>query len=182
MMTDFGKPGTANEARAGKRPRSSISSTIAVERGKPIDVPGGAGGSRIIMGAFFSVFNRIEYGLDLAHAVDAERIDAQNEPKGPLIVEDARIAPAVLSELERRGHALDRKGEYDIRPRVQAAGFRTSEERLKDAVSDPRTDAGSLAQRARRCRGRLGGRDGRGGRLHDALPDAHYVEIDGGRT
>jgi gamma-glutamyltranspeptidase/glutathione hydrolase len=146
-MTDFGDPGTANEALAGKRPRSSMSPMIAVENGRPIDVTGGAGGSRIIMGAFFSVLNRIEYGLDLAHAVDAERIDAQGEPGGPLIVEDGRIDPAVLAELESRGHTLDRQGEYSDRPRVQAAGYEHSHGRTKDAVSDSRTEAGSYAQR-----------------------------------
>jgi gamma-glutamyltranspeptidase / glutathione hydrolase len=146
-MTDFGSPGSANESRGGKRPRSSMSPTIAVEGGRPIDVTGGAGGSRIVMGAFFSVLNRIEYGLDLAHAVDAERIDAQQEPAGSLLVEDGRIDAAVLAELERRGHKLQRLGEYDTRPRVQAAGFAGSHGRLKDAVSDSRTEAGSFAQR-----------------------------------
>jgi gamma-glutamyltranspeptidase/glutathione hydrolase len=148
-LTDFGAPGSANEARGGKRPRSSMSPTIAVQGGRPIVVAGGAGGSRIIMGTFFAVLNRIEFGLPLARAVDAARIDAQREPAGATFVEDARIDPAVIAELERRGHTFERLGEYGIRPRIQAAGYRTPWGRLKDAVSDPRTDAGSLAQRFR---------------------------------
>jgi gamma-glutamyltranspeptidase / glutathione hydrolase len=146
-LTDFGDAGTANEARAGKRPRSSMSPTIAVERGRPIAVTGGAGGSRIIMGTFFSVFNRIEYGLDLAHAVDAERLDAQQAPAGPILLEDARIDPAVIAELERRGHEFTREGEYGARPRVQAAGYARNRGRLKEAVTDPRSEAGSVAER-----------------------------------
>lgn len=75
-MTDFGDPGTANEPRAFKRPRSSMSPIIAVRGGKPIAVTGGAGGSTIIMGTFWTLLNRLELGQDLAHAVDGPRIDA----------------------------------------------------------------------------------------------------------
>jgi gamma-glutamyltranspeptidase / glutathione hydrolase len=101
------------------------------------------------MGVTLSVINRLDFGLDIAHAVDAERIDAQQEPAGPMLVEDARIDPAVLAELERRGHTLTREGEYAERPRVQAAGYAHPWGRWKLAVSDPRSDAGSLAQRHR---------------------------------
>ena len=147
-MTDFGLPGTANEARAFKRPRSSMSPTIATEGGRPISATGGAGGSRIIMGTLFSLLNRIEYGLDLAHAVDAERIDAQQAPVGPILIEDARVAPALVADLGSRGHAFTREGEYALRPRVQAAGYRSAHGGpLKDAVLDPRAEAGSLAER-----------------------------------
>ena len=149
-MTDFGDPGTANEARGGKRPRSSMSPTIAVSNGRPLVVTGGAGGSRIIMGAMFAVLNRIEYGLDLAHAVDAERLDAQAAPAAPILVEESRLAPGVLADLEARGHTFTAEGEYAERPRVQAAGFAKPQGRRKLAVSDSRTDAGSLAQRRRR--------------------------------
>jgi gamma-glutamyltranspeptidase/glutathione hydrolase len=146
-MTDFGKPGTANEARAFKRPRSSMSPTIATEAGRPIVVTGGAGGSRIVMGALFTTLDRIEYGLDLAHSVDAERLDAQNAPEQPVFIEGGRVAAPVIAELERRGHTFLNEGEYNVRPRVQAAGFVSDHGRLKQAVSDSRTEAGSLAQR-----------------------------------
>jgi len=149
-MTDFGDPGTANEARGGKRPRSSMSPTIAVSNGRPLVVTGGAGGSRIIMGALFAVLNRIEFGLDLAHAVDAERLDAQAAPAAPILVEESRLAPGVLADLQGRGHTFTPEGEYAERPRVQAAGFAKPKGERKLAVSDPRTEAGSLAQRRRR--------------------------------
>ena len=108
-------------------------------------VTGGAGGSRIIMGALLTTLNRLEFSLDVAQAVDAERLDAQ---ASPVLIEDARVDPAVIAELERRGHTFRREGEYAIRPRVQAAGARLRG-RAKDAVSDPRTESGSLAERRR---------------------------------
>jgi gamma-glutamyltranspeptidase/glutathione hydrolase len=147
-LTDFGAPGTANEARAGKRPRSSMSPTIATREGRPILVTGGAGGSRIIMGVLLTALNRLEFGLDIAHAVDAERLDAQQGLEGPVLIEDARIDPAVLTELERRGHTFTREGEYAERPRVQAAGYAEARGSRKEAVTDPRSpEAGSLAER-----------------------------------
>jgi len=148
-LTDFGDPGTANQARAGKRPRSSMSPTIAVSNGRPLVVTGGAGGSRIIMGAMLAVLNRIEFGLDLARAVDAERVDAQAAPEGPILIEEARLAAGVLADLQARGHVFAGEGEYAERPRVQAAGYAKPRGERRLAVSDPRTDAGSLAQRRR---------------------------------
>ena len=99
------------------------------------------------MGVVETVLNKLAFGLDLAHAVDAERIDAQQEMEGPMLIEEARIDPAVIADLERRGHKLDRQGEYSDRPRVQAAGYAGRNGREKLAVSDPRSDAGSFAQR-----------------------------------
>ena len=149
-LTDFGDPGTANAARAGKRPRSSMSPTIVVEDGRPVVVTGGAGGSRIIMGVLFTVLNRVEYGLDLPRAVDAERLDAQAVPDDPILIEGARLAPGVLSDLRRRGHKFEGEGEYADSPRIQAAGYRGAAGGLtKDAVSDSRSEDGSLAQRSR---------------------------------
>jgi gamma-glutamyltranspeptidase/glutathione hydrolase len=124
-----------------------MSPTIVARGNRPIIVTGGAGGSRIIMGVVETVLNKLAFGLDLAHAVDAERIDAQAEPKDPMLIEDARIDPAVIKELEDRGHKLDPQGEYSERPRVQAAGYAGPHGREKLAVSDPRSDAGSLAER-----------------------------------
>ena len=142
-LTDFSDPGSANEPRGGKRPRSSISPTIVVEGGRPALAVGGAGGVRIIMGSLFAVVNRIDFGQDVAHAVDGERIDA-NGPR--LTIEDRRVAPTALTDLQVRGHALAGVGEYDARPRVQAVGVdpRTG---LGLGVSDPRADFGTLANR-----------------------------------
>jgi len=149
-LTDFGDPGTANAARAGKRPRSSMSPTIVVEDGRPVVVTGGAGGSRIIMGVLFTVLNRVEYGLDLPRAVDAERLDARAVPDDPILIEGARLAPGVLADLKRRGHKFEGEGEYADSPRIQAAGYRGAASGLtKDAVSDSRSENGSVAQRSR---------------------------------
>jgi gamma-glutamyltranspeptidase/glutathione hydrolase len=143
-LTDFSEPGAANEPEGGKRPRSSISPTIVVEGGEPLLVTGAAGGSTIIEGTLLSVVNTVDYGLDPARAVDAERIDAS--VPDTLTIEDGRVSPVVQNELADRGHALEREGEYADLPRVQAAGTDLETgERL--AATDPRSgEPASLGQ------------------------------------
>jgi gamma-glutamyltranspeptidase/glutathione hydrolase len=141
-LTDFGGPGTANEAEGGKRPRSSMSPTLVAKKGEPVLVTGGAGGVRIIMGVMHAVVNTIDFNMDIAHAIDAERMDAVRGL--PLEIEDVRVSEDDLSELARRGHELIRLGEYGIRPRVQAAAV--VKHRVREAVSDPRTVDGSVGQ------------------------------------
>jgi gamma-glutamyltranspeptidase/glutathione hydrolase len=143
-LTDFSAAGTANEPRAGKRPRTSMSPTIVVEGGRPILVTGGAGGSRIIMGALQTILRRVDYGEDLAHTVDAERWDDQGT--STLSIEDGRVDPAALASLQARGWTLDRLGEYGVRPRVQVAGVEPGTGR-KAAASDSRSDRAALVQR-----------------------------------
>lgn len=135
-LTDFDDPGTANEPEPGKRPRSSISPTIVVEDGKPILVVGGAGGSQIIMGVLHAIVNKVDFGMDVAHAVDSERLDAQLPPD--LILEDGRVFATEEAELVARGHVVVPEGEYAELPRVQAAGMDPETgERL--AITDPRS-------------------------------------------
>jgi gamma-glutamyltranspeptidase/glutathione hydrolase len=141
-LTDFSGPGTANEPAPGKRPRSSMSPTIVVRDRRPEMVVGGAGGARIIMGVLESILQKVDFGQDLPHALDAERLD--NLGSGRLNIEDARVDPGVLAELEARGHTLVREGEYGPRPRVQAAG-EAADGRTRTAASDSRSDRGSYA-------------------------------------
>jgi gamma-glutamyltranspeptidase/glutathione hydrolase len=142
-LTDFGDPGSANEPGPFRRPRSSMSPTIVVDGRTPILVTGAAGGARIIMGVVDTVLGVVDVGYGIAEAVDAERTD---DPTGTMTIEDVRVGADVLDQLTARGHVLKRVGEYDIRPRVQAAGVdpRTG---LRSAVSDSRTDYAALAQR-----------------------------------
>jgi gamma-glutamyltranspeptidase/glutathione hydrolase len=141
-LTDFTGPGTANQPAPGKRPRSSMSPTIVTRGGRPILVTGGAGGSRIIVGVFDAVFNVLEFGMDAPHALDAPRADDQGT--STMRIEDGRLDPGVVGDLEGRGWTVIRQGEYArSNTREQAAGVLPGGMRF--AVSDPRSDDGSLA-------------------------------------
>jgi gamma-glutamyltranspeptidase/glutathione hydrolase len=127
-----------------------MSPEIVVQGGQPALVTGGAGGARIIMGVLLQILGTVDYGLSLPQAIDAERLD--NQGGATINIEEARVDPAQLAALAARGHRLAREGEYGPRPRVQSAGVdpRTG---VRTAVSDSRSDRGSVAERARRGRG-----------------------------
>ncbi len=142
-LTDFSGPGTANEPAPGKRPRSSINPTIVVQDKAPVLVAGAAGGSTIIMGPTLAVIDTIDFGMTLPQAVDAERFDDQGTNK--LTIEDTRFSPSVLSQLTATGYTLSKSGEYGPVPRMQLAGLTPGPSGTATAVSDSRSDRGSLA-------------------------------------
>jgi gamma-glutamyltranspeptidase/glutathione hydrolase len=136
-LTDFTGSGTANEPEPGKRPRSSISPTIVARNGKPVLVVGGAGGPQIIMGSLLAIVNTVDFGLDPARAIDAERLDAQSGTK--ITLEQGRVTPQAQAELIARGHTIERReGEYAKLPRVQSAGI-DPETGEHLAATDPRS-------------------------------------------
>jgi gamma-glutamyltranspeptidase/glutathione hydrolase len=143
QLTDFDDPGTANEPAPGKRPRSSMSPVILVEAGRPALVAGAPGGLRIPMGVATVISNVVDFGMDPALAVDAARVEA--ERCCAIELEDARVPDREERELVRRGHTIDRRGEYHplFVPLVQVAGIRPDGRRF--AASDPRYDRGDAA-------------------------------------
>jgi gamma-glutamyltranspeptidase/glutathione hydrolase len=142
-LTDFSGPGTANEPAPGKRPRSSINPTIVVQNGAPVLVAGAAGGSTIIMGPTLAVIDTVDFGMTLPQAVDAERFDDQGTNK--LMIEQPRFTPSVLAQLTSEGYTLAPQGEYEAAPRMQLAGLAPGPSGVATAVSDSRSDRGSLA-------------------------------------
>lgn len=151
QLLDFGSPGTANEAEGGKRPRSSMSPTIVVKDRTPVLVTGGAGGTFIPMGVVHSILNVVDFGMDIAHAVDAPRSQEFSLAGGAegcqLCLEDGRVAPEVIEELQARGHSVAVRGEYSPSlPHVGSAGIDPTTG-LRLVVSDPREEWGAAAQR-----------------------------------
>ena len=150
-----------------------MSPSIVVREGRPSFVVGGAGGPTIPMGVTMAVSNFVDYGMDIAHAMDAARIsepdcsrDVQVDPwrtDPPLLgcrmwLEDGRIFDEVEADLIARGHQLVRRStggnlywgheflptEYHLGPILQAAGYDFKSDRYI-AASDPRSDCGAAA-------------------------------------
>ena len=141
QLTDFDEPGSANEPRPGKRPRSNMSPVIVVEDGRPALVLGAPGGPRIPMGVATVISNVIDFGMDPALAVDAARLDT--EKCCTVELEQHRVPAAERQDLLRRGHTITDRKEYHAQftPLVQATGIRPDGGRF--AVSDPRYDRGA---------------------------------------
>ena len=83
-LTDFNftpTQGTApdpNLPAAGKRPRSSMSPTIALRNGRPFVAVGAAGGATIITTVLGILVNRIDFGMTLPDALAAPRASQRN--------------------------------------------------------------------------------------------------------
>jgi len=78
-MTDFDFSGPApNVPEAGKRPRSSMSPTIAFKDGKPAFTVGSPGGATIITTVLQTIFNYVDLGMSMPDAVNAPRLSERN--------------------------------------------------------------------------------------------------------
>ena len=64
----------ANQSIGAKRPRSSMSPVIVLEKGKPIAAFGAAGGATIIGSSFQVLLNLFEHGMTMEKAVKAPRL------------------------------------------------------------------------------------------------------------
>ena len=140
-MTDFDGPGSANEARPGKKPRSSMSPVILFDGQRPELVLGASGGLRIPMGVVHVISNVVDHRMSPALAVDAARLDA--EQCCDVELEAERVPRPVREELSRRGHTIVDRGEYHpvSVPLVHVTGV--DREGRRFAVSDPRYQRGA---------------------------------------
>ena len=96
----------ANAVAPGKRPLSSMSPTIVLRDGKPFLSVGAAGGPTIITQTLQAIVNVIDFNMDVTTALRQPRIHHQWSPD--LLKIETSTSDAVLLELERRGHKLDR--------------------------------------------------------------------------
>ncbi|HEX2581274.1 MAG TPA: gamma-glutamyltransferase [Dongiaceae bacterium] len=115
-MDDFTvKPGTpnlfglvqgkANAIAPGKRPLSSMSPTIVTREGEPFLILGSPGGSRIITITLETAMNVIDYGMNIAEAVDAPRFHHQWLPD-TLAVEPGALGFDTARLLSQMGYQI----------------------------------------------------------------------------
>jgi gamma-glutamyltranspeptidase/glutathione hydrolase len=98
--------GEANAIAPGKRPLSSMSPTIVLDRdGKPMMTVGAAGGPKIITQVLLIVSNVIDLGDDLPRAMERPRFHHQWSPD-VLNIENT-FDPIMLEKLGSMGHKLD---------------------------------------------------------------------------
>ncbi|MBF2753667.1 MAG: gamma-glutamyltransferase [Gammaproteobacteria bacterium AqS3] len=95
----------ANSVQPGKRPLSSMTPTLVLNRdGLPVLVTGSPGGSFIITTVLQVLLNVLEHGMNLAEAVSAPRIHHQWKPD--MLFHERGVSPDTLKLLEGRGHTL----------------------------------------------------------------------------
>lgn len=128
----FGAVGGRNNlVEAQKRPLSSMSPTIVLEKGKPVLALGTPSGTRILTCVASVMLNYLEHGLDLWHSVAAVRYHHQWSPD-EIRVDSPGFHGSVSGRLEDMGYKINEK---NLGCKVQAVSYESSG---LHGVSDPR--------------------------------------------
>ena len=128
----FGLVGAESNAVAPrKRPLSSMSPTLVLEKSQPILTLGAAGGPTIITQVVCTAVRVLDDGLPLDKALAAPRLHHQWSPD-VLRIESA-TGPALLDDLRRRGHKLETTREMGA-----CNGIQRNPDGTLQAAGDPR--------------------------------------------
>ncbi|UCF48562.1 MAG: gamma-glutamyltransferase [Myxococcales bacterium] len=127
--------GARNLPGPWKRPVSTMSPTIVLEKGKPALCVGASGGSRIVTATQQVAMNVLLHGMNAGEAVAAPRIHHQGIPDALRVEKVAPLDPALQDALRARGHQI--KPIHNVAT-VQAIQIEHARERRLRAASDPR--------------------------------------------
>ena len=133
-----------NSLRGNKRPRTTLTPSLAFKHGEPYLAFGTPGGDSQDQWTLNFWLNHVHFGLDLQAAIDAPTWHTTHFPSsfypreshpGEVVVE-GRLGESVVSELEERGHRIVVEADWAL-GRVSAAGVDFETGMLK-AASNPR--------------------------------------------
>jgi gamma-glutamyltranspeptidase / glutathione hydrolase len=107
-------PGLPNTLAPGKRPRTTLSPTLALRGGEPYLAFGTPGGDQQDQWSLGFFLNHVQYGMNLQEAIDAPAFHTRHFPSSfypresfPLAVDvEERAGQAVIAGLTRRGHRV----------------------------------------------------------------------------
>jgi gamma-glutamyltranspeptidase/glutathione hydrolase len=113
-------PGHPNQIAPHKRPRITLTPTLALRDGKPwlvFSTPGGDTQDQTLLQIFLNV---VEFGMNPQEAVEAPRFNSEamyssfdNHGDQPLTLDvEKRFEEAVLAALRARGHKLQVGGDW----------------------------------------------------------------------
>ncbi len=113
-------PGHPNQLALHKRPRITLTPTLALKDGKPwlvFSTPGGDSQDQTLLQIFLNV---VEFGMNPQEAVESPRFNSEamyssfdDHRDRPLALDlEKRIAQAVLDQLQARGHRLVMGGDW----------------------------------------------------------------------
>lgn len=106
--------GEANALEPGKRPRSTLQSTLVMKDSQPFMITGSPGGDDQVMITLQTLVNVIDFGMNIQQAIEAPRWSTRSFPASPfphtmvpgdLAVEE-RVPETTQKELIARGHKL----------------------------------------------------------------------------
>ena len=145
-------PGEANALEPGKRPRSTLQSTLVMKDGEPYAILGSPGGDDQIMRTMQTLLNMVEFGMNVQQAIEAPRWSTRSFPASPFphtmypgdLSVEARIAAEVREGLEAKGHMLQVRPGWSLG--ANAAIVVDHENAVLAAGVDPRTEGYAWAK------------------------------------
>ncbi|MBI3263646.1 MAG: gamma-glutamyltransferase [Acidobacteria bacterium] len=107
-------PGETNALEPGKRPRSTLQSTLVMKDGQPFMVLGSPGGDDQIMRTMQTLINMVDFGMNVQQAIEAPRWATRSFPASPFphtmypgdLSVESRVPESVQKELLAKGHKL----------------------------------------------------------------------------
>jgi gamma-glutamyltranspeptidase/glutathione hydrolase len=146
-------PGEPRSLEPGKRPRSTLQSTLVMKEGQPWLITGSPGGDDQIPRTVQTLLNMIDFGMNVQQAIEAPRWSTRSfassvfphnmERPGELSVE-SRIPDAVQKALQAKGHKLQAAGAWSLGSNAAIAiDPRTG---VLSAGADPRVEAYAWAR------------------------------------
>jgi gamma-glutamyltranspeptidase / glutathione hydrolase len=139
--------GEANALEPGKRPRSTLQSTLVMKDGQPFMITGSPGGDDQVMITLQTLVNVIDFGMNVQQAIEAPRWSTRSFPSSPfphtmvpgaMSVEE-RIPEATQKELIARGHKLQVASPWSLAS--SAAILIDAKAGVLSAGADPRVEA-----------------------------------------
>jgi gamma-glutamyltranspeptidase/glutathione hydrolase len=106
--------GEANALEPGKRPRSTLQSTLIMKDGQPYAILGSPGGDDQVMRTMQTLINMIDFGMNIQQAIESPRWSSRAFPASPFphtmhpgdMSVEARIPEPTRQALLSRGHKL----------------------------------------------------------------------------
>jgi gamma-glutamyltranspeptidase/glutathione hydrolase len=144
--------GLPNSLEPGKRPRTTLSPTLAARDGEPYLALGTPGGDQQDQWSLHAFLAHVHHGLDLQAAIDAPNHHTEafpssfypRETRPRHVVVEERVGPQAVEDLRRRGHDVEVSGGWTL-GRVTAVGREPGG--LLKAGANPRGRQGYAAGR-----------------------------------
>ena len=113
---------TAASLEPGKRPRTTLTPSLALKDGAPYMVFGTPGGDRQDTWSLHAFLHHVHHGMNLQEAIESPQFHTEHMPSsfypreckpGHLALE-GRFPAETVKELGRRGHDIDMRGDWEL--------------------------------------------------------------------
>jgi len=140
-------PGEANALVPGKRPRSTLATTLVMKDGQPYAVMGSPGADDQLMRTSQTLLNMVDFGMNVQQAIEAPRWSTRSFPASPFphtmypgdLSVESRISQKVQQALIAKGHKLRVAGPWSLSE--MAVIMIDPKSGVLNAGADPRNDA-----------------------------------------